>query len=57
MTVSVERTHPRDKKLRVHFNYGPIHADIVEDPAHLRGFWSQLGHLLDVLEHEDDDRP
>lgn len=38
------------EKIKVVTTYGPITNEVVEEVAHLRSFWSNLGFLLDQAE-------
>ncbi len=49
MTMNARRTGDR---IAVEATAGPLHVTIDETPGHLRHFWSQLGRLLDEVEHQ-----
>lgn len=39
-----------ERDITVRTIYGPVTSMITEDAGHLRGFWSQLGRLLNEVE-------
>lgn len=51
--MTLHATRRDDGHITIGLTYGPIRAEITEHPGHVRGFWSQLGDVLDEAEGQE----
>jgi hypothetical protein len=54
MTLSAIRNLEDPNKITITYNYGPTTIHLTEDARHVRGFWSQLGVVLEEIEEGQD---
>lgn len=52
MTVWAKKSES-GTRVELHVTHWPIEVMVIEDPAHVRHFWGQLGRLLDEVEHPE----